>query len=727
MIRLLVAVFALCALGFSQGEPHPVVAVEEWWGSYEITVEASASDESGSATVRERVSGEFHLNLKTPGGAMPGREPDLADMLDMERMQQMGTWIQAPEGLPPIDVTMSEAHDSPTLRRNASGSGTTLQPGFVRLFIDGGKKLYGLEIPFGIRTEDLSTRQVIEHQITEGDRAVWKTETRTDYGVRSGKSDAPLIVDEPLPDDFSVLAGSVTQPVSIRGHEGAGTMTVRWTLTSKPVAPVELVVAIEGENGTPYAKWRPRAGMSEEQVGAHLTARARLQKKGGGEPEVEASWIEFRLTEVSLNPGVSINWPRDPVTPAPPDLKFDPTATPDLDVEDDRATREGELLTATAVITSHDFGASAKLQVFATLEDGREITGHLEGDPGMEVIRLPKRRGDSRIADAWRSYHSADGPDREDAEDDPDGDGVKGDGLTLFEEYRGFYEDELWSDGNPAKKDFFICDTYHGLVPAAIDHFRKLTGLEVHDRLERTELSAQRVINANSLDSDRRTLQHGIIVKGSPTATGARAHGGPGSPKKIQFVEVPTSFDPTRLRLVHDPNYVPPSASYFIMAVVHELLHACNVWHHGEADTTEWWLIEEAADGSLQRYWAREDGGKLGNTPFQVYEESGAARPPKEPGLYRVKIAEKNGQHSGVEDCVMRYDNTPIYRKSDSDYYSAPEKAGTGLCEESRGTGSNEELHVPMSRHGDAAPSRGDCRHQIMVNDGVTATDRTLK
>ncbi len=71
----------------------------------------------------------------------------------------------------------------------------------------------------------------------------------------------------------------------------------------------------------------------------------------------------------------------------------------------------------------------------------------------------------------------------------------------------------------------------------------------------------------------------------------------------------------------------------------------------------------------------------------------------------------------------MRYDIAGAYvaRQNSNVRYRIGEKPGLGLCSEHRGSGVNENGRSPQSRYGDAAAGRGDCKSQILVNDGEPA------
>ncbi len=226
---------------------------------------------------------------------------------------------------------------------------------------------------------------------------------------------------------------------------------------------LELII----EPGARYDDWLPEGSFFEDLPGGpQLSVRAVLQHKGGGPPSVEATTMTFRLTSVSHEPGIAMNFPRNPRDPAGPDLKFAPA--PSGIIADDGLSMElvpGAYTEAIARIASFDFGAYGVLEVTATTENG-PVTGHLEGQEDKTQLLIPKRAENSFIADKWKEdYGAAADGDTADLDDEPAGSGKTGDYLTAYEEYRGVFEVEHPTLGDfryvrtdPRKKDVFIRD-----------------------------------------------------------------------------------------------------------------------------------------------------------------------------------------------------------------------------------------------------------------------------
>ena len=90
------------------------------------------------------------------------------------------------------------------------------------------------------------------------------------------------------------------------------------------------------------------------------------------------------------------------------------------------------------------------------------------------------------------------------------------------------------------------------------------------------------------------------------------------------------------------------------------------------------------------------------------------------------KIGVNEGQHSGDDTCIMRYDIARAYidngNSSIRRVFGGIEAVGGALCVRKTGSGVNAKDHNPQSRYSDA--KNGDCRSQILVNDAIAAPRR---
>jgi hypothetical protein len=342
--------------------------------------------------------------------------------------------------------------------------------------------------------------------------------------------------------------------------------------------------------------------------------------------------------------------------------------------------------------------------------DGREILGRLANDPRPQIL-LPKRRKDSRIPDVLRASEGlGDLPDDNDGENDPMGDEFSGDGLTLYEEYRGFYENRKHVRSSPLRKDLFVRDTIGGSTKAGIALFARASGLKVRHELLDAELGADRVINANHGEGPHLVDQHAVRIElSSPPTTSARAsrfatsqaEGGVGTPERARRLAISPAFD--------------RNSADFPRHLAHELGHSVNVWHHGDGDPkVVVWRVEARPGGGTQV----SEGGSV----IQLRNEAGQAlRFPTAGSELETWLAAPRAQHSGVEACFMRYAVADAYRTNAEPgvryWVQGTERRGDVLCESREGSGVNARDRAPRPRYGDANDCAGECRHQLRVSD----------
>ena len=477
-----------------------------------------------------------------------------------------------------------------------------------------------------------------------------------------------------------------------------------------------------------YDTWRPAAEPGPK-AGEPIKFTATLKRASGETAQVNVSRFVWELVDTSREPGIAINFPLY-ASDQDPDLKFDPQPGQFVTGADNQKVERPvpDSPQDNAVVLPYDWGAWSTLQVTAYLSDGGKVVGKLKGSD-EEGVRLPKRAKDSFIADGWRAAgEGRAGKDDSDDENDPEGDGNRGDGLTLYEEYRGFYEDGAHREGNPAKKDYFAYNAGGSMGEGGLMHFRRISGLDVHYRLNRNEFDmVGHVVNGNHSASPHRGDQHGVWLKyagfdgyAQAVSTGS----GPSTPKDFQYVGLPVSI-PGR-------STAGGAVSYASATIAHELLHTVNVWHHGDEDRTVVW---QHSGGLLLELETGADGSPSGDGfPIRVFREDGnevtasvLARLADGGGRSQY-IGARNGQHSGYEDCVMRYDIAGAYGSdvtlSDRYLVIPSEIPGAHLCDMREGLAVNADGRSPQPRYFAAAPNRGDCKHQILVNDQVPAPRR---
>ena len=510
----------------------------------------------------------------------------------------------------------------------------------------------------------------------------------------------------------TVTMNSPVQPSSVvfGGSPAVINVTITWDIEPGLVTPPEVVV----QKTSALQNWRPTAGNGGGS-GQTIDLIAKLQATGGGPTNVVAAYFTWELTKSSKEPGYAMNAPI-----ANPGQDFDlKLSGSDLILADQTAqkgqTKPGQLTQSTVTVTPSDWGAFGTIKVIAFLPDGSQLVGYLEGDNSQQDIRLPLRSAQSLIADVWKQNHGVAGlADINDNESDPPGDGHPGDGLSLYEEYRGFIIDGKHVEGNPNKKDYFILNRAGAFFQGGIRLFQSLSGLEVHADLRAGELAVDRVMNRNHSEGAHIVDQHAVIV--NPFAANAGFFdtvGGPGTPAMITQIRAP--------RILPGIN---GDITYNQSSLAHELFHACNVFHHGDASYQYAWLTRTPADQML--FGSTDNGG--GITATVLTEQQTPANFMFSVGKpTKITIGVANDPHTGDDNCVMRYDDADAHYVNGNPngvYYTPGEHAGFGLCTSGAGTGINASDWEPQPRYGDAASGRGNCTGQILVNDAVPAPRR---
>lgn len=276
--------------------------------------------------------------------------------------------------------------------------------------------------------------------------------------------------------DFLAMAGGAapaSSPDTQRSDEGGGTLTVTYTL-SYNMDPDDLEAVFVLPND--FDAWQP-TGLRNENVpagGLKIGVRLRRKDKPDEQPGEKASFT-FELLDTSREPGICLNFPApDSVTqPAPFDLQILETDNPGLEVKEkgQSASTEGEPSPdAEVMVRSFDYGAFAILKATARVGD-RTYIAHLAGDETKQFLRLPKDDNENRVADAWeKSVGCLDKnlPADWDGADDPSGQGTTGDGISLYEKYRGFDFAGIHERLKPYNKKYVFCADVTGGVQQAL-------------------------------------------------------------------------------------------------------------------------------------------------------------------------------------------------------------------------------------------------------------------
>jgi len=458
-----------------------------------------------------------------------------------------------------------------------------------------------------------------------------------------------------------------------------GTVEISYTLSLNPHSSYEVLI----EPPKNLKDWLPKGGKDDNSPGDTLTFKGKVMHHGkGGREKDRRVKVTFDLDSSRVK-GTCMNYPPKDRANNKPDLRIIANGTSkEFKIEDDGLKAEGDIKPGnsfTLAVGSFDYGGSGKITVSA--DSGAVVK--IEGYPNTGNIQLPRDENNNLIADAWEKMsitRSMSSNWNSDEDRWPEGDGNRGDGLTLYEEYRGFMIEGKHKRLYPHKKDLFVF-IENERWKAGLKLFEKASNLNVW-RISKNEMGHDRVINFNYRNDAHIVDQHGLkVIEADLTleqAAGLAASLGP--PKHVKWIKIDKDYEKMYRKTPDE-------------TVAHELGHGVRMEHHGEGN-----------------YYC-------GEKPDACNFPGGNS------GFY---IAVQHGQNSGVEDCIMRYLWADYIEKDMgggiTDFIKFGLQSGGYIrgerslfCDTGEGTGMNAPDALPFQNLGDAM--HGDCIHQICISD----------
>lgn len=245
--------------------------------------------------------------------------------------------------------------------------------------------------------------------------------------------------------------------------------------------------------------------------------------------------IRFDLFDVSDFPGDAMNHGTQSDTD--PDLKFEAAGNPGLTISSNQltATTATAVNSATATVSAFDYGARGKIKArvvnLARDSLSREIPKDRDGDWLPDAYESTQVNLDPNNADT-----DGDGVPDGQEDDDPElpvvgnagpnshpgartDQGLTGDGLTAFEEYRGFFVMGTHSRTTTETKDVFVgIDADPAVLTVGSGFFGNLTGFHLHEigvwnlAAPEWDNAGSRLINAKRSGIPGSTDQHALRV-----------------------------------------------------------------------------------------------------------------------------------------------------------------------------------------------------------------------
>ena len=307
-------------------------------------------------------------------------------------------------------------------------------------------------------------------------------------------------------------------------------------------------------------------------------------------PNTAKGKFKFTLFEVSDEKGYCLNAPTNlPASGEDSDAWKDyqfPTQTvftisgADSNIAE---TVTNDLHEATVTIKSFDYGSFGKIKAEFTTQDGSLTCVAKEVGGTNEYTRLPADTNFNDIADSWSGDTGPSGNCDATYDDDnnPTNGYTTGDGLSRYEEYRGFSVNGTHTRTVPWNKDVFICDVSSAFTSSRADVSQ--LGCDIHwisvdewDGASSDASPTYQHINFNCDSHRARTyLQRALrLLDGGTNGTMTWGQ---------SFRVLPRCPNNTMKAVVYTGNIstywtnTPPASEVVTRTVAHELAHGCGL------------------------------------------------------------------------------------------------------------------------------------------------------
>jgi hypothetical protein len=307
-------------------------------------------------------------------------------------------------------------------------------------------------------------------------------------------------------------------------------------------------------------------------------------------PSTAKGKFKFTLFEVSDEPGYCMNAP--PNVPAAgedsdawkdfqfPTQSFFTVSGPNSNIAE---TVSNDIHEATVTIKSFDYGSFGKVKAEFTTQDGSLTCVGKEVGGTNEYTRLPADTNLNDISDSWSGDIGPSGNWDATYDDDnnPTNGYTTGDGLSRYEEYRGFSVNGFHTRTIPWNKDVFICDVGNAFASNRADVSQlgcniHWIGVDEWDGASSDASPTYQHINFNCDSHRARTYLQRALRLLDGGSNGTKTWG-------QSFRDLPRCPNNTMKAVVYTGNISTywtntPSASEVITrTVAHELAHGCGL------------------------------------------------------------------------------------------------------------------------------------------------------
>ena len=305
-----------------------------------------------------------------------------------------------------------------------------------------------------------------------------------DTGADHGHMDIPLpamnLGPFELPKDPNArLTGSKTYDAW--KHDEEDDVFQSWGFTANLPEQVKAKAVVTWDLGPPelmevvleanqYKNWTPTGDFNNPaKEGNSITFTAKVRDRANPDkPSEKRARLTFQLENISTEKGVCLNAPVEGGK-SDYDLQILKTMNPKLDVVGpDEARTFNEVSEASLTVSSFDYGAYAQLRVTAETSSGK-LPVRFEGRE-ISLLSLPRTYEGERTAAAWLEEHDLGGSADRSDEEQAAGQVEKGDGLSIYEKYRGMVVLEgggpVFQRLDPKRKTHFVLDDKNVVDPA---------------------------------------------------------------------------------------------------------------------------------------------------------------------------------------------------------------------------------------------------------------------
>jgi len=427
--------------------------------------------------------------------------------------------------------------------------------------------------------------------------------------------------------------------------------------------------------------------------------------------------VKVKLTDVSTEPGTCLN--SKDHNNNKPDLSFDleNSSTRFYLVDSTTAQSIEEVTSAEISILAKDYGAFGKLSA-EIFYDGKWQS--IKTEDNKTEIKIPEDENDNFIADKWEKDNGIYGKNlrsNNDDEDKPKLDGLNGDGLSVYEEYRGVISKGQHKRLDPKFKDLIIENNIGDIISGGLQLFESASKIKVTE-LKNGEMPQDRIVNYNN-QTGHKMDQYGIIINRKGGGGGDHIQGEalpdnifhktPKICKVINIFDAALNFDyeaeidSQDREQASEEEYIRMKGLSINITVAHEIGHSVGAEHHAtKRNSKEITISFEIPERHKNVYKVYDiSGNEITTYPISILQP----------------ISYDHGPASGDVNCIMCYTNLFLWVRRDTNIETywriKPLPITTKFCNSPLATGINKT----NNGFSDAIDGAGNCLKQMRVKD----------